>query len=241
MDYQIQAQHSVVFRLHGARRLMCETAQTEHKTVDIVTLISTIIQRYRRKKWNGFRKTGFGWCSLWPSSQCIYSATVGMVDTVAMVARPTTLATLKNLLAQTTHEMFRNHRVTNTDRPSRGQNGGIEMLNIKVVTWSLAIWTTFTFLFCVAFAMLTPQSLYMHALLLQVLPGFEWFSWRGFLVGLIESHDARPDSELRVRTLCLHVLLPCGIRHSCGGDGKAEVSLSQRVRCCHGCRLFVLG
>ena len=61
------------------------------------------------------------------------------------------------------------------------------MLNIKVVTWSLAIWTTFTFLFCVAFAMLTPQSLAMHALLLQVLPGFEWFSWRGFFVGLFES------------------------------------------------------
>ena len=31
------------------------------------------------------------------------------------------------------------------------------------------------------------DSLYMHALLLQFLPGFEWFSWRGFLVGLIES------------------------------------------------------
>lgn len=61
------------------------------------------------------------------------------------------------------------------------------MLNIKIVTWSLAIWTTFTFLFCVAFAMLTPSTLYMHALLLQILPGFEWFSWRGFLVGLIES------------------------------------------------------
>ena len=61
------------------------------------------------------------------------------------------------------------------------------MLNMKIVTWSLALWTTFTFLFCVAFAMLTPQSLSMHALLLQVLPGFEWFSWRGFFVGLIES------------------------------------------------------
>lgn len=61
------------------------------------------------------------------------------------------------------------------------------MLNMKIVTWSLALWTTFTFLFCVAFAMLTPQSLNMHALLLQVLPGFEWFSWRGFFVGLIES------------------------------------------------------
>lgn len=61
------------------------------------------------------------------------------------------------------------------------------MLNIKVVTWSLALWSSFSFVFCVAFAMLTPSSLSMHALLLQVLPGFEWFSWRGFLVGLIES------------------------------------------------------
>jgi hypothetical protein len=35
--------------------------------------------------------------------------------------------------------------------------------------------------------MLTPSSLYMHALFLQVLPGFEWYSLRGFTVGLIES------------------------------------------------------
>ena len=61
------------------------------------------------------------------------------------------------------------------------------MLNMKVVTWSLALWAMFTFMFCVAFAMLTPQSINMHALLLQVLSGFEWFSWRGFLVGLIQS------------------------------------------------------
>ena len=61
------------------------------------------------------------------------------------------------------------------------------MLNIKVVTWSLAIWTTFSFLFCVAFAMLTPSSLHMHALLLQILPGFQWYSWPGFFVGLIKS------------------------------------------------------
>ena len=61
------------------------------------------------------------------------------------------------------------------------------MLNIKIVTWSLAIWTTFTFVFCVVFAMLTPSTLYMHTLVVQVLPGFQWFSWWGFLVGLIES------------------------------------------------------
>ena len=65
--------------------------------------------------------------------------------------------------------------------------GGIDMLNIKIVTWSLAIWAAFSFVFCVVFAMLTPSTLYMHALLQQVLPGFEWFSWRGFFVGLIES------------------------------------------------------
>ena len=61
------------------------------------------------------------------------------------------------------------------------------MLNIKVVTWSLALWSSFSFVLCVAFVMLPPSSLSMHALLLQVLPGFEWYSWRGFLVGLIES------------------------------------------------------
>ena len=64
------------------------------------------------------------------------------------------------------------------------------MLNIKVVTWSLALWTSFSFVFCVAFAMLTPASLTMQLLQVLpgfVLPGFEWYSWRGFLVGLIES------------------------------------------------------
>lgn len=61
------------------------------------------------------------------------------------------------------------------------------MLNIKVVTWSLATWTSVTFVFCVVFAMLTPSALYMHGMLVQVLPGFEWFSFSGFLIGLIKS------------------------------------------------------
>ena len=64
---------------------------------------------------------------------------------------------------------------------------GNDMLNIKVVTWSLAIWTTFTFVFCVVYGLLMPSSLHMTALREQILPGFEWLSWRGFLVGLIES------------------------------------------------------
>ena len=61
------------------------------------------------------------------------------------------------------------------------------MLNIKVVTWSLAIWTTFTFVFCVLYGLVTPSSIRMSTFLQQVLPGFEPNSWRGFGIGLIES------------------------------------------------------
>lgn len=61
------------------------------------------------------------------------------------------------------------------------------MLNIKVVTWSLAISTAFTFVFCIVYGLLTPSSAHMVVFLEQVLPGFEWLSWRGFLVGLIQS------------------------------------------------------
>ena len=66
-------------------------------------------------------------------------------------------------------------------------NRGNNMLNIKVVTWSLAIWAAFTFVFCVVYGLLTPSGVHMYALLQQILPGFESNSWRGFLVGLIQS------------------------------------------------------
>ena len=61
------------------------------------------------------------------------------------------------------------------------------MLNIKVVTWSLAIWTAFTFVFCVVYGLLTPSSLHMVAMLEQTLPGFKWLTGVGFVIGLIES------------------------------------------------------
>ena len=61
------------------------------------------------------------------------------------------------------------------------------MLNIKVVTWSLAIWAAFSFVFCVVYGLLTPSGVHMYEFLQQVLPGFEAHSGRGFLVGLIQS------------------------------------------------------
>lgn len=61
------------------------------------------------------------------------------------------------------------------------------MLNLKVVTWALGIFTAFTFVFCVAYRLATPESLHMHAFLEQVLPGFKWLSWPAFAIGLVES------------------------------------------------------
>ena len=89
--------------------------------------------------------------------------------------------------AKTMCNALRNKRVINIDHCMRILSGGIDMLNIKVVTWSLAIWTTFTFVFCVVYGMLTPSSVHMYEFLEQVLPGFEWLSWQGFFVGLVKS------------------------------------------------------
>ena len=61
------------------------------------------------------------------------------------------------------------------------------MLNIKVVSWALATTTMISYLVCIAYGLATPMSLHMHGFLEQVLPGFKWLTWPGFLIGLIES------------------------------------------------------
>lgn len=61
------------------------------------------------------------------------------------------------------------------------------MLNIKLVSWALGLWGAVTFVVCVIYGLVTPQSLHMHEFLEQVLPAFEWLTWWGFLLGLVES------------------------------------------------------
>ncbi|AXS82448.1 MULTISPECIES: DUF5676 family membrane protein [Marinobacter] len=61
------------------------------------------------------------------------------------------------------------------------------MLNTRLVTWALGLFTAVTFIVCVIYGLVTPQSLHMHTFLEQVLPGFKWLTWWGFLLGLIES------------------------------------------------------
>ena len=61
------------------------------------------------------------------------------------------------------------------------------MLNTKVVSWSLALFATATYLVCILYGLVVPQNLHMAAFLEQVLPGFRWLGFTGFLVGFVES------------------------------------------------------
>ncbi len=61
------------------------------------------------------------------------------------------------------------------------------MLRIKIVGLSLGIFTAFSFVLCVAYGLIVPESLHMHQFLQNVLPGFKWLSFGSFVLGIIES------------------------------------------------------
>ena len=61
------------------------------------------------------------------------------------------------------------------------------MLNLKVVSLSLALAAAVSFVVCVGWGLVMPESLHMHGFLELILPGFQWLSFGGFLLGLIES------------------------------------------------------
>ncbi|MEA3246781.1 MAG: DUF5676 family membrane protein [Gemmatimonadota bacterium] len=64
---------------------------------------------------------------------------------------------------------------------------GAPMLDIKVVTWSLGIFATVSFAFCVVYGLVTPEAFHMHRLLEVALPAFRWLSWPSFVLGAAES------------------------------------------------------
>lgn len=62
------------------------------------------------------------------------------------------------------------------------------LLKVKVVSWSLGIFTTFTYILCVIYGLIVPERLHGMALLLKAaLPAFKWLTLGGFLLGLVES------------------------------------------------------
>ena len=62
------------------------------------------------------------------------------------------------------------------------------MLNIKVVSWSLGIFTAISFILCVIYGLIVPPSLHHMASFLEMaLPAFKWLPLWGFFLGLVES------------------------------------------------------
>jgi uncharacterized membrane protein len=61
------------------------------------------------------------------------------------------------------------------------------MLDTRLVTWALSLWTAITFVACVVYRLVTPQSRGMLQFLEMILPAFKWLTWWGFLLGLVES------------------------------------------------------
>ncbi len=60
-------------------------------------------------------------------------------------------------------------------------------LNIRVVTWSIATFTSFSFVICVIYGLIVPESFHLVQFLEITLPGFKWLNIGTFLIGLIES------------------------------------------------------
>jgi hypothetical protein len=61
------------------------------------------------------------------------------------------------------------------------------MLNTRLVTWALGLWTAVTFLLCVAYGLVVPHDLGMQQFLEMVLPAFKWLTWWSLPLGLLES------------------------------------------------------
>lgn len=61
------------------------------------------------------------------------------------------------------------------------------MLNVKIVTWSLALFGAVSYLVCIVYGLVVPQSLHMTDFLETALPGFDWLTPAGFVIGLVES------------------------------------------------------
>lgn len=52
--------------------------------------------------------------------------------------------------------------------------------------WATSLFLTIAYCLCIAFDLAVPAHA-MYQTWLKLLPGFEWLSWRSFLLGLVES------------------------------------------------------
>lgn len=62
-----------------------------------------------------------------------------------------------------------------------------QTLSLRAVGHATSLLLAISFALCVAFDLLFPQHAMYHAWQ-ALLPGFEWLSWKSFILGLIESY-----------------------------------------------------
>jgi hypothetical protein len=60
-------------------------------------------------------------------------------------------------------------------------------MSLKIVTWALALSAATLYLLCIAFGLANPAGGHMREFLTIALPGFEWLTVKGFVIGLLKS------------------------------------------------------
>ncbi|HQS58768.1 MAG: hypothetical protein B7Y56_10695 [Gallionellales bacterium 35-53-114] len=60
-------------------------------------------------------------------------------------------------------------------------------ISLLAVAHASSLFLAITYMLCIAFDLLFPQHAMFEAWR-KLLPGFEWLSWKGFLIGLVESY-----------------------------------------------------
>ena len=62
------------------------------------------------------------------------------------------------------------------------------LLKIKVVSWSLGIFFSISYVLCVLYGLIVSERLHgMRTFLEMVLPAFRWLTFGGFVLGLLET------------------------------------------------------
>ena len=60
-------------------------------------------------------------------------------------------------------------------------------MSLKIVTWALALSGALLYLLCIAYGLTNPASGHMREFLTIALPGFEWLTAKGFVIGIVKS------------------------------------------------------
>jgi len=67
-------------------------------------------------------------------------------------------------------------------------NTATHALRIGPLGNSLSLLLLISYLLCVGFGLLAPEQMRMYEAWAPLLPGFEWLTWSGFLIGLVEAY-----------------------------------------------------